>query len=155
MNILSCSGLEACVLCRGTLFFFVWVGCEPGVLKIALPYPSVRLTNKQVTLATQPHRLVQTYILFVLLGRSLFVYHCIEKLWGICGGTILSREFPEGTENKRNTSIRTSSRRPIFEPGTYRMLIRHILHMLCESCLLHCWWRLFEVFLDVIMCRQV
>ena len=67
-------------------FFFVYVGREAGVLKIALPYPSVRLTNKKVILVTQPHKLVQTYILFVLLGWSRFIlslyWETVRDVWG-------------------------------------------------------------------------
>lgn len=77
INIVSCSGFEICWLCTEMLFlfFFVWVGCEVAVLKIALPYPSVRFRNKQVLVVTQPHKLVQTYFLFILLRLVLWFYN--------------------------------------------------------------------------------
>jgi hypothetical protein len=154
MNIVSCSVL-------GTLLFELDAKLE-FLRKHCYIHQSDWQTNNSTAQAgtyiqTYIHTYVHTYILFVLLGWSLLFFYCIEKFWWTCGGTILSRQFPEGTKNKRNTSIRTSSRRPIFELGTYRMWIRRIHHMLCESWCTYCisGWRLFEVFLDMMPCREV
>jgi hypothetical protein len=139
MNIVSCSGLEGRWLCRGRLFFFVvWVGCETGVLKIAFPYPSVRLTNKQVILVTQPHKLVQTYILFTLLGWSLFILSLYwEIVRDVRGNQIITTDSCRIWEQTKHFKQNMQPPAGIV-PGTYWMWIRRIQHLQCEIWCAYC-----------------
>jgi hypothetical protein len=156
MNIVSCSGLEGCWLCRGTLFF-VWVGCEAGVLKIAFPYPSVRLTNKQVILVTQPHKLVKTYILFVLLGWSIFI---LLLYWEIVrdmrGNQIITTVSWRNWEQRKFFNQNNQPPADIWTRYLPNVNQTHTPYAMRELMyLLHCWWRIFEVFLDIMPCKLV
>ena len=146
MNIVSCSGLEGCWLCSGTLFF-VWVGYEPGVLKIAFPYPSVRLTNKQVILVTQPHKLVKTYVLFLLLGWPLFI---LSMYWKIVrdmrGNNIITTASWMKWEQKKYFNQNNQPPADTWTRQLSNVNQTHTPNYMGDSMyLLHCWWRMVYI----------